>query len=417
MNSAKWIGAWLAFAIAVSTASAGPLNPHVNLKKVNACLKGQLIDYTHNHHADNRIWSEALCEKRDLYVYLPPCFDPNQKYPLVIWLHAYTQDEQSFADHVVYAFDEAIACGALPPMIIAAPDGSIQGRPSLCNTGSFYINTPKAGNFEDFIMKDVWGFMFANFPLRPEREAHALLGASMGGFGAFNLGIKYRDCIKIVAGVFPAINLRYVDCHGKYRTSFDPCCWGWRENLPPCEVMARFFCVISVRMCQIIWPLYGCGHPEQTLAEISAQNPAEMLDSYDVKPGDLCMFAAYGGKDEFNIAAQVESFVYIAKNRGIEVATAFLPDGRHDIATGLRLFPDAARWLGPLLAPYAPGYTAPPPAEKLPEPKKEAPEEALNHDLPPLDRDPQPLSHDRERSEAGEESQLQEILHDIGRVK
>lgn len=418
MHYAKWLGATMALAWTVSAASAGPLGRHVDLKKVNACLQGQVIDYTHNHHTDHRIWSAALCEKRDLYVYLPPCFDPNQKYPLVFWMHAFTEDEHAFVNYVVYMFDEAIASGCLPPMIIVAPDASIQGRPSFCNTGSFYINSPKAGNFEDFIMCDVWNFMFANFPLRPEREAHALIGASMGGFGAYNLGIKYRDRIKIVAGVFPALNLRYVDCHGKYHTHFDPCCFGWREHLPPHESMARFFCIINVRMAQITWPLYGCGHRQQTLAEISAQNPAEMLAAYCVQPGELCMFAGYGGKDEFNIGAQVESFVYMANQRGLHVTTEYLPDGRHDIATGQRIFPAAAKWLAPLLAPYAPGFCGPLPApaapaedkgpvEKLPAPKEAKPDAAADAEEDPF-RAPKATS---------EESELPAIFHDIGRVK
>ena len=44
-------------------------------------LHGQVLDFTHNHWGDHRIWSEALCEKRDLYVYLPPCYEPSKQYP------------------------------------------------------------------------------------------------------------------------------------------------------------------------------------------------------------------------------------------------------------------------------------------------------------------------------------------------
>ncbi|MBY0526030.1 MAG: hypothetical protein K2R98_21730 [Gemmataceae bacterium] len=353
MNKASWIGACLALMIAASSAPANGHIRHTNLDQVNACLHGYVVDYTHNHGADRRIWSPSLCEKRDMYVYLPPGFDPARKYPIVLFLHSFRQDEQAFLEKIVQRFDDAIFCGDLPPFIVAVPDGSIEGKPTYFTAGSFFINT-KAGAFEDYVMKDVWPFVLNNYPIRPEREAHVLMGASMGGFGAYNLGIKYRECFKIVIGIFPPVNLRWVDCHGKYRTHFDPCCWGWRTEFHSCEVVARFYCVIAVRMKQLIYPLYGKGGDE-ALAEISKENPIEMLQTHDVKPGQLDMYIGYGGKDQFFIDAQVDSFLFTARERGLCVDTDFLPDGKHDVATGLRLFPKAAQWLAPRLAPYSPG--------------------------------------------------------------
>ena len=140
-----------------------------------------LIDLTHNHRHDNRIYSESLCTKRDLYVYLPPCYDPAKQYPVMIYLHAVAQDEIGFL-RLVPLIDRAIACGKLPPMIVAAPDGTIHGGPVPWNGGSFYVNS-RAGRFEDYIVQDVWNFVKANFSVRPEREYHILSGASMGGFG------------------------------------------------------------------------------------------------------------------------------------------------------------------------------------------------------------------------------------------
>src|SRR5437764_7395574 len=57
---------------------------------------GQIVDLTANHGADQRIWSEALAEKRDLYIYLPPGYDPEKKYPFIFWLHGIDQDEKGF---------------------------------------------------------------------------------------------------------------------------------------------------------------------------------------------------------------------------------------------------------------------------------------------------------------------------------
>src|SRR5262249_42649187 len=143
--------------------------------------------------------------------------------------------------------DAAMACGRLPPMIIAAPDGSIRQFPQVFNAGSFFLNT-RAGNFEDFVIHDVWNFLTANYPVRPEPEAHVLAGGSMGGGAAFTLGIKSRDESRVVLGVSPPLNLRWVDCHGNYRANFDPGCWGWRTDVSRRrEIIARFFGVVKVR--------------------------------------------------------------------------------------------------------------------------------------------------------------------------
>src|SRR5262245_57635207 len=86
----------LAFLVDASPAQAYDLFLRGELNRVNRCLAGQILDFTHNHGRDNRIWSNALCAKRDMYVYVPPNFDRAKKYPLAIFLHGATQDEQFF---------------------------------------------------------------------------------------------------------------------------------------------------------------------------------------------------------------------------------------------------------------------------------------------------------------------------------
>src|SRR3989442_6725944 len=120
---------------------ANPLRNYPVLKRTSRKLAGQILDYTHNHGSDQRIWSAALCEKRDLYVYLPPGYDPRKQYPVGIFLHGAAQDEQFFLQNPVELFDQAIVDGRLPPVILAAPDGSLLGRPSLLQPASFFANT------------------------------------------------------------------------------------------------------------------------------------------------------------------------------------------------------------------------------------------------------------------------------------
>jgi S-formylglutathione hydrolase FrmB len=326
-------------------------HPLDELAQLNRKLHGRVVDHTFNHGCDRRIWSDSLGERRDLYVYLPPHYSAQKQYPLVIYLHGFGQDEESFLKFVKL-FDESIACGKLPPAIIAAPDGSINGRPSLFNAGSFYVNS-KAGRFEDFIILDVWNFLHQRYSIRPEREAHALIGGSMGGFGAYNLAIKYRDRIGVVAGLLPPLNLRYVDCRGRNFGKFDPNCVGWRQELKPLSPVARFAGgLITIRERRLTVPLFG--RSGDALARVARENPAEMLETYDVKPGELEMFVGYAGRDQFNINSQVESFLYLAKCRGLTVTSVYLPNGRHNTETGKQLIPGLTEWLAPRLAPYAP---------------------------------------------------------------
>jgi hypothetical protein len=348
--------AWLALVVVVlggPRVQANLLPRLFQLDRLNRKIAGKVVDHTHNHGVDRRIWSQALGEKRDMYVYLPPGFDPCKKYPLAIYLHGFLEAENGFLEDVVKPLDQAIVSGKLPPVIIAAPDGSVHGINCFITVGTFFLNS-KLGNFEDFLVNDVYDFVMHNYPIRPEPEAHVLLGVSMGGRAAFADAIKYRDKFKVAVGVFPPLNLRWISCRGRYMDPFDPCCWGWRTDFSRGhEVVGRFYGVVVVRLRRTVFPLYGRNNPD-TLSEVIAANPIELLDLYDVKPGDLEMYVAYAGKDEFNLGAQAESFLYRARERGLEVGVGYEPDGRHNVRTAMKLLPGLLEWLRQRLEPYSP---------------------------------------------------------------
>jgi hypothetical protein len=312
---------------------------------------GRLIDHTHNHGADHRIWSPALGQKRDLYVYLPPGYDPRRCYPAMLWLHGIGQDEGSFPADGLRYFDDAIAAGRLPPMIIAMPDGSYHGKPGLHRPSTMFLNSD-LGDFEDFAAQDVWSFVRTHYSVRPERGAHVVAGFSGGGAAAYRIAIRYREEFATVFGVSPPLNFRWVDCHGRYFANFDPDCWGWRQDFREHEVVGRFFGVVTFRLGKLIGPLYGVG--PDAVERAARDNPIEMLDAYDVRPGELGMLVAYGGRDQFNLDAQVESFVYRARQRSLEVAVEYAPCGGHNLRLAEKFFPATIDWLGPRLAPYGP---------------------------------------------------------------
>lgn len=348
---------WAVLVVAIVTASPSPAIVNVfkrcsrdQVVELNRTICGQVLDFTSNHRVDNRIYSAALCSKRDLYVYLPPGYDGTTQYPVMIWMHGFGQDEKNFLD-LVPQFDRLIRCGQFPPMIIACPDGSVNGRPSLTNTGSFYLNS-KAGRFEDWVMQDVWCFLNRTFAINPARGAHVLAGGSMGGFAAYNLGFKYRDRFGTLVGALPPLSLRYADCHGNYFGDYDPNCVIFREKSRPHMIVGRFYSVIMVQEKRMTRPLTG--RPHDAMAEIARENPIEMLDTYGIKPGEFNLYVGFAGKDEFNMDAQARHFIDYAFARGIEVTSYWIPDGDHSTETGVKLLPTIAAFLLKHVGPFAP---------------------------------------------------------------
>ena len=181
----------VALAVAPSAQAFGHKDRVADLRQLNGQLAGRIDDYTARHGSDNRIDSPSLGQRRGVYVYVPPGYDPAKRYPLVVWLHGLNQDETSFLE-VAPAFDRAMVAGRLPKFVAVCPDGTANGRTGLREPPTLYLNSP-LGRFEDFVTLDVWNHVVTHYSIRPERQAHALTGASMGAFGAYNLGIKHKD--------------------------------------------------------------------------------------------------------------------------------------------------------------------------------------------------------------------------------
>jgi len=237
-------------------------------------------------------------------------------------------------------------------MVVACPDGIYSGRDRLSSIHSFYVNG-RGGRFEDHIIQEVIPFLMVHYPIRPEREAHALLGTSAGGYGAMSLAIRHREIIGAVATLAAPLNLRYTNGDGDYFEDFNPATYRWAERYDPDEVVGVFYHgLLKIRARRFIGPVFGEG--DEATAGIHRTNPADLLFSTDLKPGELAMYVHYAGRDEFNFRAQDQSFAWLAAQRGIAVPLARDPQGRHDPRYFRNNLPCAFLWLGRTLLPPTP---------------------------------------------------------------
>lgn len=140
--------------------------------------------------------SSAIGGEVSYLVYLPPDYQAAgaRRYPVVYWLHGLGGNQRSGATFVA-SLDAAIKAQAAPPMIAVLVNGLRDSR--YCD--SFDGQRP----VETVIVKDLIPHVDQTYRTIGKREARAIEGFSMGGFGAAHLGFKYPElfgAVSIMAG-------------------------------------------------------------------------------------------------------------------------------------------------------------------------------------------------------------------------
>jgi enterochelin esterase-like enzyme len=146
--------------------------------------------------ANNKIGEPA---ERTIYVYLPPSYNTSDKqYPVVYYLPGYS-DSMMLGVRLPGDIDALIESGTIDEMILVVAGGANKLG------GGFYVNSSVTGNWEDFIVKDVVGYVDSHFRTLPRVEARGISGHSMGGFGSLNIAMHYPDVFGAVYSLSPGL--------------------------------------------------------------------------------------------------------------------------------------------------------------------------------------------------------------------
>jgi hypothetical protein len=145
---------------------------------------------------ENRV---DLHTRRSLKVYLPPGYATSKaRYPVVYMLHGLNWDNERMfprGSATQATFDKAIREGVIKPFIAVAPDYSTKGP------GTFFANSPTAGRFEDFTVREVVPFIDARYRTIARPESRAIMGEHMGAFGALLYAFHHPDVWATVYGL------------------------------------------------------------------------------------------------------------------------------------------------------------------------------------------------------------------------
>jgi putative tributyrin esterase len=74
---------------------------------------------------------------------------------------------------------------------------------------SYFVNEAESpqDRYEDYIVSDLISDVERRFPVGPGRINRAIVGVSMGGFGAINLALRHPDLFEFAGGISPAIDV------------------------------------------------------------------------------------------------------------------------------------------------------------------------------------------------------------------
>ena len=138
--------------------------------------------------------------ERLVYVYLPPSYSdtPNKHYPVLYYLPGYG-DSTMIGFLLPNDMDALIESGTVKEMIIVVANGTNKLG------GSFYVNSPVTGNWEDYIVNDVVGYVDSHFRTLAKVESRGIMGHSMGGFGALNIAMHRPDIFSAVYSMSPGL--------------------------------------------------------------------------------------------------------------------------------------------------------------------------------------------------------------------
>ena len=137
---------------------------------------------------------------RNVSIYLPATYSSNPKkhYPVVYFLHGYTDDDAKFYGFKKHwmilppILDTVFAQDPTHEMIVVTPDAYTLFQ------GSMYSNSMTTGNWEDFVAKELVGYIDSHYRTIAKKESRGLCGHSMGGYGALRIGEKNPDIFSTV---------------------------------------------------------------------------------------------------------------------------------------------------------------------------------------------------------------------------
>lgn len=136
--------------------------------------------------------SPALGRTMAYRVFLP-AQPPSGALPVVFLLHGNGENYR------IWSNESDVAKYALPGAVLVMPEGD----------ASFFVNAVQASKdrYQDYLTHDLITDVEQRFPVRRDRAGRAIVGDSMGGYGAIEAGLTHPELYAFVGALSPAVEI------------------------------------------------------------------------------------------------------------------------------------------------------------------------------------------------------------------
>lgn len=153
--------------------------------------------------------STLLREQVPYLIYLPPCYQENQRdYPTLYLLHGFPFDETHWIDLGFMDWvDRAMSTSLIPEFLVVMPRAP---EPLFTSTDG------GSNSYEIEFIEDFLPHIEKRYRTDPRAQFRALAGISRGGVWALEITFRHTDLFDTVIALSPALNVNYA------RPPYDP---------------------------------------------------------------------------------------------------------------------------------------------------------------------------------------------------
>jgi len=156
------------------------------------CVSHECLAQSRTAHTI-RIASDAIGTEATFAVLLPPDYETSTtRYPVVYLLHGGTQNHTAFPSRTWFNPDVSKR-----RMIVVMP---------YLQPFTFSGRGGRPAPVEEFLGRELPAYIDANYRTINNRQARAIAGISMGGYGATLLGLKRPDMFGVVGAISAALS-------------------------------------------------------------------------------------------------------------------------------------------------------------------------------------------------------------------